>query len=148
MNTKRFSEKFKRDVLLLLLEVYRTLIEDDFSEMSFGKVTASWKRFLLDFTKMLVSRSDDLLPQQTALKSLLKSNPKLYRVGSMFRCSRSQFAPGKYVPLLRISGLWLENYDFCIGDRYLIYPINGQLILKRPDSGCYKSLNLGERSDG
>lgn len=145
MSSKRFSEKFKRDVLLLLLEVCRSLIDADFSEISFSKVTTCWKRFLLDFTEMLVSQSRTLLPQQQTLKSLLKSPPRLYTVGSMFRCGRTKFTVGKHVPLIRISGSWLENYDFCSGERFMVYAGTGQLILKIPDSSCYKSLKFGER---
>ncbi len=148
MSSKRFSKKFKRDVLLLLLEVCRILIDEDFSEMCFCKVTTRWKRFLLDFTEMLVSQWCTLLPQQEALKSLLKSNPRLYRVGSMYRCGSSKFTVGKHVPVLRISGSWLENYDFCVGERFMVYAGKGQLIVKRLDSSCYKSLNLGERPYG
>lgn len=143
MSTKRLSEKFKRDMLLLLFEVCATLIDEDFSELSFGKVSTSWKRFLLNFTDMLASQSRSLLPEQAALKSLLNCNPRLYRIGSMFRIKSDT-----HVPSIRISGLWLEKYDFCIGEQFRIYPGKGQLILKRPDLGCPESLKSGDQSDG
>jgi hypothetical protein len=59
MNTKKVNEKFKSDVLLILLKMCTILLEcillleEDFKDLSFEKVRVAWRKFLNDFTNLL-----------------------------------------------------------------------------------------------
>ena len=58
---------------------------------------------------------------------------KTNTVISKRRWSEARFSPGesKRVPFVYLSGLWLENLGFAIGQRLEIYsPEKGQLLLK------------------
>lgn len=69
--------------------------------------------------------------------------PELIRVNTvspLYRRSSSPFRQheNKYVPFIRLSGLWLESYGFEIGKKYEIYAMKNQLILRTSScgSGC------------
>jgi hypothetical protein len=51
----------------------------------------------------------------------------------------------KYVPFLRLSGLWLESFGFEIGKKYEIYAMKNQLILRT--SSCGSSCSCGGELD-
>ena len=65
-------------------------------------------------------------------------------VSSIFRRSTSPFMQykNKYVPFLRLSGLWLESFGFEIGKKYVIYAMKNQLILKTSSCGSSSSCEL------
>ncbi len=131
MSTKKLNEKLKRAVLLLLLETCTTLLEGDFEELSFHKISIIWRRLLLDFPDLQIKIFPTIYPPEPDMKSLLNSYPRLYRVGWLFRASNSKFRKDTYVSRIRISGLWLEDYEFCMGKRFVIYPSTDQLIIQR-----------------
>jgi hypothetical protein len=68
MNTKKVNEKFKSDVLLVLLKMCTSLLEcimlleEDYKDLSFEKVSVAWKKFLDDFTNLLNRKSSSLSP--------------------------------------------------------------------------------------
>jgi hypothetical protein len=66
--------------------------------------------------------------------------PELIRVNTvspLYRRSTSPFRQHKntYVPFLRLSGLWLERFGFEIGDKFEIYAMKNQLILRTSSYG-------------
>lgn len=147
MNTKKVNEKFKSNVLLVLLKMCTTLLEciilleGDFKDLSFKKVSVVWRKFLNDFTNLLNKKSSSLSDQKLAAKSLPDSSPKLYKVGSK--------SSGKStVPFIRLSGFWLENYGFCIGKCFEVQASKEQLIIKKFSSPGDLNLDLEEGSDG
>lgn len=76
----------------------------------------------------------------------LKKDPNLRRrriVSPMWR-STKRFGYGYKVPFIRLSGLWLEEYGFFVGQKFLVYPKKDQLILKKT-SRCSDWLVLSER---
>lgn len=66
MNTKKVNEKFKSNVLLILLKMCTCLLEcimllkEDFKCLSFEEVSVAWKKFLNDFTNLLNEKSSRL----------------------------------------------------------------------------------------
>lgn len=62
--------------------------------------------------------------------SPLIRRPHIYSIGSIFRYARSRYDRDKVVPVIRISGFWLEKYGFNIRGRFEIYPEKNQLILR------------------
>lgn len=76
---------------------------------------------------------------------------KTNTVISKWRQSKSQYSPrrGKVVPFIYMSGLWLENLGFSIGQQFEIYsPGNGHLLLKAGPhrSGKGKGKSKGKNS--
>lgn len=143
----KLNEKLKRAVLLLLLETCTVLLERDFEEGSVRKVSTKWRHLLHDHPDLLIEIFPPVFPQELDLKALLNSKPRLYRVSSLFRHSVSKFRPDKSVPWIRISGLWLEDYGFDMGTRFVIYPSTNQLIIQRILFGCPEPLkSVGGRN--
>jgi hypothetical protein len=73
--------------------------------------------------------------------------PELIRVNTvspLYRRSTSPFRQhkNKYVPFLRLSGLWLERFGFEIGDKFEIYAMKKQLILRTSSCGSSCSCEL------
>lgn len=68
MDTKKVNEKFKNDVLLILLKMCTTLLEcimlleEDYKDLSFEKVSVAWRKFFHDFTNLLNRKSSNLSP--------------------------------------------------------------------------------------
>ncbi len=68
MTTKKVNEQFKSDVLLVLLKMCTSLLEcimlleEDFEDPRFEKVSVTWKKFFNDFTNLLNKKSADLSP--------------------------------------------------------------------------------------
>lgn len=68
MNTKKVNEKFKSDVLLVLLKMCTSLLEcimlleEDFKDLSFEEVSVAWRKFFNDFTNLLNKKSPGLSP--------------------------------------------------------------------------------------
>lgn len=66
MSTKKVNEKFKSNVLLILLKMCTSLLEcimlleEDFKCLSFEKVSVAWRKFLNDFTNLLNEKSSSL----------------------------------------------------------------------------------------
>jgi hypothetical protein len=63
VNTKKVNEKFKSDVLLVLLKMCTALLEcimlleRDFKGLGFEKVSVAWRKFFHDFTNLLNKKS-------------------------------------------------------------------------------------------
>ena len=78
----------------------------------------------------------------SSLPELIKANT----VSPLYRRSISPFRQHKnrYVPLLRLSGLWLESFGFGIGSKYEIYAMENQLILRTGSFGSSGSCELEE----
>ena len=83
-------------------------------------------------------------PSPCPLPELIRANT----VSPLYRRSTSPFRQHKnrYVPLLRLSGLWLESFGFGIGRKYEIYAMENQLILRTGSCGssCSCSCELDE----
>lgn len=81
-------------------------------------------------------------PAPSPLPELIKANT----VSPLYRRSISRFRQHKnrYVPLLRLSGLWLESFGFGIGSKYEIYAMENQLILRTGSCGSSCSCELEE----
>jgi len=62
---------------------------------------------------------------------------KVNTVSSIYRYSQSQneyrkgYNPGKSVPKVYFSGLWLKKYGFERGEKYAVYGFKNYLVLKR-----------------
>jgi hypothetical protein len=87
----------------------------------------------VEITKDSTTKSfDNFLSSQVAegeTSSLIRRS-HLYSIGSIFRYARSRFDLDKVVPVIRISGFWLEKYGFKIGRRFEIYLEKNQLTLR------------------
>lgn len=133
MSTKadRAKEKEERKVLLKLLKASVSLLEENSDEISGRKVYIAWKKFLLEVLSFLVTKSSEIISENSRNReSIVNSEAKLYTVGSTFQTARSKYGQSRSVPQIRMSGSWLENYGFCIGKRFEIYPEKNHLILK------------------
>lgn len=133
MSTKadRAKEKEERKVLLKLLKASVSLLEENSDEISGRKVYIAWKKFLLEVLSFLVTKSSEIISENSRNReSIVNSEAKLYTVGSTFQTARSKYGQSRSVPQIRMSGSWLENYGFCIGKRFEIYPEQNHLILK------------------
>lgn len=139
------DEKFKRDVLLDFLKASRDLLEGDLLEIPFEKVYVAWKRFLLEMLNFLFQNFPPVLAEKVAGQS---SRINLYTVGSMYRRSTSKYGQSKSVPFIRMSGLWLGHYGFCIGSRFEVYASGDQLILKKLDTVDHLHATLVGACDG
>jgi hypothetical protein len=134
-NAKKARVKEKENdeskVLLKLLKASVSLLEENSDEISGRKVYLAWKKFLLEVLSFLVYKSSAIISENSRNKeSILNSKAKLYTVGSTLQASRSKYGQNRSVPQIRMSGSWLENYGFCIGKRFEIYPEKNHLILK------------------
>jgi hypothetical protein len=68
VNTKKVNEKFKNDVLLVLLKMCTSLLEcimlleEDFEDLNFKEVSRAWRKFFHDFKNSLNKKSPGLSP--------------------------------------------------------------------------------------
>lgn len=125
------KEKDESKVLLKLLKASVSLLEENSDEISGQKVYIAWKKFLLEVLSFLVNKSSEIISKNSENKeSILNSKAKLYTVISTSQTARSKYGQSRSVPQIRMSGSWLENYGFCIGKRFEIYPEKNYLILK------------------
>ncbi|MCP5005077.1 MAG: type I toxin-antitoxin system SymE family toxin [Planctomycetes bacterium] len=141
MIMNRVSEDFKSEVLLVMLEGLSILLRGNFSEESFHRAIGVWKKILYDFSTLYFGEGNALPP-------LLKEKPRVYRIGRLYRASGFK---GRFlcaVPFIRLSGIWLENFGFDIGERFAVYSFEDQLILKRFSYHKHVSENLGDWTNG
>jgi len=133
MSSDIINESFKKEMLLELLNGFIALLlnESPHTPLSFDKVYGAWKRFLFEILDVMTKKSASIFQPKSSVSSVLKSRPGLYTISSLFRSPRSPFGQGRFVPFLRLSGCWLENYGFCIGKRFEVYPSKCQLILQQ-----------------
>jgi len=145
VSIKKSNKKLKRSVLLLVLEICAALLKGDFKEQSFQKISVLWVRILHDNLGLLSRIFPIVFPPELGRKSLLHLNPRVFRVGRLYRTSRSKFKSDRYVPRIRMTGLWLEENGFCIGTDFAVYSSHGRLILQPVD---FSSLPLGGDCNG
>ena len=73
MTTKKVNEKFKSDVLLVLLKMCTSLLEcimlleEDFEDLRFEKVSVAWRKFFNDCRNLLNKKSPSVSPDQLNL---------------------------------------------------------------------------------
>lgn len=60
-----------------------------------------------------------------------KSITRRVKLHGKFRASKSHWKGGKDVPWLNVSGIWLEQAGFCIGDHINIKVSSKRLIITR-----------------
>ena len=61
----------------------------------------------------------------------MQTNPtKIIKLQSRLRISRKRFGGYKSVPMLNLSGVWLERNGFNVGDSVEISISNRQLVIK------------------
>jgi hypothetical protein len=65
-------------------------------------------------------------------------------VGALPRKPKSPYRPVKLVPFIRLSGLWLKNTGFNIGEKFEVHPGKKQLLLKTIDD-CVDNCNPIEK---
>jgi len=117
------DNQFKRKVLLDIVKEFGALLEDnsyDISNDIIRRLYKPWKKLLFEILKVMVKRSPEVGYKRIVdlRKPHLHLNPKIYKV--------SNCGP---MPVIRMSGLWLEKYGFVIGKKMEIYPLRNQLIL-------------------
>lgn len=56
---------------------------------------------------------------------------KLRTVQSIYRLSRSKYGRDRRIPVITLSGFWLADYGFGIGERFSVYAGEDRLILKK-----------------
>lgn len=132
------EKKVESQVLLKLLKASVSLLEEEegnSDEVSGQKAYIAWKKFLLEILSFLVKKSSLIISDNSGNgESILNSKAKFYKVGSTLQSPAiaisSIYKQPKWVPYIRLSGSWLENYGFGIGKKFEIYPEKNQLILK------------------
>ena len=115
-----------------LFEWMSSLCKVECRNRSFLGVHLAWKRFWSEVARSM-SRSAEAFnwaPVCVTENRPLKSRPLLYSIGCIHRYSRSRFGRDKDVPIIRISGLWLEDYGFHMHRKFKIYPEKNQLVLR------------------
>lgn len=132
MSSDIINESVKKEMLLELLKGFISLLvnESSHTPLNFDRVYVAWKRFLFEILDVMTKKSSSIFQLKSSVPTVFKSRPGLYTVSSLFRSSRSPFGHGQSVPFLRLSGCWLENYGFCIGKKFEVYPSKGQLFLR------------------
>jgi hypothetical protein len=89
-----------------------------------------------------LNKKNNQNPQTNGNQAELSNQPcdfekKLRTVQSMYRRSRtrsrtrSEYRIDRTIPLILLSGLWLADYGFGIGARFLVYAEEDRLILKK-----------------
>lgn len=126
---------FSKNDLFELFEWMSSLCKVDCRFRHFQRVHAAWKQFWQEVARSMTKSATGFNPPQGSegQKSPLIRRQNLYRIGSIFRYSRSKFRRlrcGKEVPIIRITGLWLEDYGFTIRRKFEVYPAKNQLILR------------------
>ena len=56
---------------------------------------------------------------------------KLRTVQSIYRRTRSKYGRDRRIPVITLSGFWLADYGFGIGERFSVYAGEDRLILKK-----------------
>jgi hypothetical protein len=56
---------------------------------------------------------------------------KLRTVQSIYRLTRSKYGIDRRIPVITLSGFWLADYGFGIGERFSVYAGEDRLILKK-----------------
>jgi hypothetical protein len=114
----------------------------------------TWTEFLLEvlceleeagLIKRISHESEDKNDEYECEYKYLKKDPNLRRRRTVSPiCRYSERFGYKKVPFIRLSGYWLEEYGFFVGQRFLVYPKKDQLLLKRT-SRCSDWLLLSKK---
>jgi len=140
IDTKIKYEDFKTRVLLNILKLSRGLSDEKYVDTCGPHFYGAWKRFFYDVLRDLESegllkaiclkKSEmDRKHLEVEVKEVAPHN-KLHTVSSIVQVSRSKYGKNKAVPFIRLSGLWLWDYGFDIGQKFEVIGKKNQLILK------------------
>lgn len=146
MNTKRrsrYNEKMALKIILDMLDGTGHRFKRDYKMDGWG-IYVSLREFfheVFDYVKRggmvryFLSESAANLKTSEEGKSSLGGNfqPQIRTVSALWKKSDSRFSrfkEEKFVPFIRLSGSWLEEYGFKIGSKYLVYAEDKQLIIR------------------
>lgn len=114
-----------------MFEWMSSLCKVDCRYSSLVAIHLAWKRFWSEVARKIgrTAKAFNCEPV-SEIGQPLESRPTLYSIGSVHRYSRSSFGFEKKVPIIRMSGLWLQDYGFHMHRKFKIYPERNQLILR------------------
>jgi hypothetical protein len=118
-----------------------------------GQLHGAWTEFLLEVLSVLEEaglikrvgpESPEYKKYDDKYECILRNLSRIRIVGPLFRnTQRLEYK----VPFIRLSGLWLEKCGFFVGQRFLVYPKEDQLLLKKTYL-CSDWLNKEEYEKG
>jgi hypothetical protein len=115
-----------------------------------GQLHGAWTKFLIEVLSVLeeaglIKRvSPENKKYDDKYECIMRNLSRIRIVGPLFRdTQRLEY----YVPFIRLSGLWLEKCGFFVGQRFLVYPKEGHLLLKKTYL-CSDWLNKEEYEKG
>jgi hypothetical protein len=99
-----------------------------------GQLHGAWTKFLIEVLSVLeeaglIKRvSPEYKKYDDKYQCIMRNLSRIRIVGPLFRnTQRLEYK----VPFIRLSGLWLEKCGFFVGQRFLVYPKEDQLLLKK-----------------
>ena len=114
-----------------------------------GQLHGDWTKYLIEVLSVLESAGliKRVSPEKKCdykYECVMRNLSRVRRVGPLYRyTNRLEYK----VPFIRLSGLWLEKCGFFVGQRYLVYPKENQLLLKKTYL-CSDWLNKEEYEKG
>ena len=115
-----------------------------------GQLHGTWTKFLIEVLSVLeeadlIKRvSPEYKKYDDKHECILRNLSRIRIVGPLYRnTQRLEYK----VPFIRLSGLWLEKCGFFVGQRFLVYPKEDQLLLKKTYL-CSDWLNKEEYEKG
>lgn len=100
-----------------------------------GQLHGAWTKFFIEVLSVLeeaglIKRvSPEYKKYDDKYECIMRSLSRIRIVGPLYRNTRQRL--GDMVPFIRLSGLWLEKCGFSVGQRFLVYPKEDQLLLKK-----------------
>lgn len=115
-----------------------------------GQLHGAWNKFLIEVLSVLeeaglIKRvSPDYKKYDDKYECIMRNLSRIRIVGPQNRhTQRLEYK----IPFIRLSGLWLEKCGFFVGQRFLVYPKEDQLLLKKIHL-CSDWLNKEEYEKG
>jgi hypothetical protein len=115
-----------------------------------GQLHGAWTKFLIEVLSVLeevglIKRvSPEYKKYDDKYECIMRNLSRIRIVGPLYRnTQRLEYT----VPFIRLSGLWLEKCGFFVGQRFLVYPKEDQLLLKKTYL-CSDWLNKEEYEKG
>lgn len=98
-----------------------------------GQLHGAWTKYLIEVLSVLesaglIKRVSPEKKYDYKYECIMRNLSRVRIVGPLFRhTDRLEYK----VPFIHLSGLWLEKCGFLVGQRYLVYPKEDQLLLKK-----------------
>lgn len=98
-----------------------------------GQLHGAWTKYLIEVLSVLeeaglIKRVSPEKKYDYNYECIMRNLSRVRKVGPLYRyTNRLEYK----VPFIRLSGLWLEKCGFLVGQRYLVYPKQDHLLLKK-----------------